>query len=116
MTSVVDFLERMGSEAQWRYASAKDIEAALVDAEIDAPMRTAILAKSAEEVQALLAQARVMCMNQTPSPAPTPHEVPQPQPGPGKEEEEQEDDETPGRSKPSQSPGGSPSPSPHSSP
>jgi hypothetical protein len=113
MTSVVDFLERMGSEAQWRYASSEDIDTALADAQIDAAMRAAILARSAEEVQALLAQARVMCTNQTP--APTPYEEPRPpQPAPGKEEEE-EDDNTKNSSKPSNSTSGSLSSSSHSS-
>jgi hypothetical protein len=116
MSSVVDFLEKMGSEAQWRDASADDIEAALAEAGIDPAMSSAILARSAEQVQALLGQVKLV--NQyTPTPTPKPHEVPTPtQPDPGKEEEEEESDETSGGSKPSNSACSSPATSTHSSP
>jgi hypothetical protein len=96
MTSVVDFLERMGSEAQWRYASLGDIEAALADAEIDAPISVAILAKSAVEVQALLGQVKMMPQQTA---VPSPFDVPKPpQPGPGEEEQEEEGEQESGKS------------------
>jgi hypothetical protein len=96
MTSVVDFLERMGSEAQWRYASSGDIEAALADAKIDAPMSAAILARSAVEVQALLGQVKMMPQQTA---VPSPFDVPKPpQPGPGEGEQENEEEEESGKS------------------
>jgi hypothetical protein len=112
MSNVVDFLEKLGSEAQWRHASSSDIEAALADAGIDAPMCAAILAKSAEEVQALLGQVKLMT---TQTPTPSPHKEPDEQPGPDEGEEEEENDDASGRSKPSSSANGSLSTSSHSS-
>lgn len=92
MSKVVDFLERMGSEAQWRNAPSDEIEQALTNAGIDTPVRDAILAKNAAAVQALLGQVKMMGY-QLPGPhvppPPSPNEVPQkPQPEPEKEEEE----------------------------
>jgi hypothetical protein len=114
MSSVVDFLEKMGSEAHWRHASQDDVEAVLADAGIEASMRTAILAKNATDVRALLGRAQMMTQL---TPTPEPAEVPKPpQPVPGEEEEEQEDAETPGSSKSSKAAAGSSPLSSHSSP
>jgi hypothetical protein len=101
MASVVDFLEKLGSEARWRHASRNDIEAALADAGIEASMCKAILAKNAAEVQALLGRVKMM-PQQTPNPEPA--EVPKPpQPLPGIPEEEEEEGGVPTGSKPSHS-------------
>jgi hypothetical protein len=56
MSSIIDFLERMGSEAQLRDASPEELELALGETEIEAPLRTAILNKDTFELQALLRQ------------------------------------------------------------
>jgi hypothetical protein len=56
MSSVIDFLEKMGSDAQWRHASQEELEVALAEADIAAPESSAILAKDATELQALLRQ------------------------------------------------------------
>lgn len=116
MSSIVDFLERMGSQAHWRYASHDDIQAALTDAGIDASMREAILAKNADEVQALLGRVKMMPQQVGNPGIPIPHEVPKPpQPAPGEQEEEEESEESAGGSKHPKSAHRSPSISPHSS-
>jgi hypothetical protein len=117
MSSVVDFLEKMGSEAQWRYASTDDIKTALMDTGIDTPMCTAILARNADEVQALLGRVTMM-PTQMGNPGIPPHEVPKPpQPVPDEpEEEEEHDDSHSGKHKPSKRACGSPSLSSPSSP
>jgi hypothetical protein len=54
MTDVVDFLERMGQDAQLRHASQDDLELALTSAEIVPELRGAILAKDQAQLEALL--------------------------------------------------------------
>ncbi|MFC5741278.1 hypothetical protein [Dyella tabacisoli] len=56
MSSVIDFLERMGKDAQLRHASHDEVELALTQAQIDTPLCSAILARDASELQALLRQ------------------------------------------------------------
>jgi hypothetical protein len=56
MSSIIDFLERMGNEAQLHDASLEELELALNEAGIEAPLRTAILNKDTSGLQALLRQ------------------------------------------------------------
>jgi hypothetical protein len=56
MSDVVDFLEKLGSEAQWRNASQDELEVALAEAQITAPERSAILAGDASQLQVLMHQ------------------------------------------------------------
>lgn len=100
MSSVIDFLEKMGSDARWRDASPDQIELALAHAEIDGPIGAAILAKNADAVQTLLGQGKQMSML---VPSPTPLDVPPKpqQPVPEEEEEETEEGGKPGQHKPS---------------
>jgi hypothetical protein len=56
MSSVIDFLERVGGDAQWRTASHDEMELALAAAEVEMPLREAILAKDASKLEALLGQ------------------------------------------------------------
>jgi hypothetical protein len=44
MTDVIDFLERMGQDAQLRHASLDDLQQALNSAEIAPELQTVILA------------------------------------------------------------------------
>jgi hypothetical protein len=100
MSSIVDFLEKIGSEARWHDASLEEIAQALADAGIEAPMCTAILTRNAADVQALLGVPKLIG-DQVPSPQEIP--VP-PKPKPGEEEEEEEEgDETREESKASNS-------------
>ncbi len=82
MTDVIDFLERMGQDAQWRHASQDEVELALTSAEIAPELQAAILARDQAHLETLLGQAPVCgCFF------------------PGKEEEEEgdEDEEAPSR-------------------
>jgi hypothetical protein len=56
MLDVVDFLEKMGSEAQWRHASPEALELALAQTDIAAPERVAILAGDASQLKVLMHQ------------------------------------------------------------
>jgi hypothetical protein len=77
MGNVIDFLERLGSDARLRYASGAEVEQALELAQIDSAARAAILAGQRSELEALLgAQANVCCLVR-----------------PGDEDDEEEDDE-----------------------
>ncbi|GLQ50980.1 hypothetical protein ACFFJT_07235 [Dyella flava] len=95
MSDVVDFLERMGSEAHWRHAPAGEIEQALIEADIEIEMRSAILTNDVSELQALLGQVKLMDMQ---TPGPSPEEIPEEpeQPDPEKKEEEEEEGGTTG--------------------
>lgn len=56
MLNVVSFLEKMGSEAQWNEINMGQMESALAEAEIEGPVRSAILNKDAAGLQALMQQ------------------------------------------------------------
>jgi hypothetical protein len=56
MLNVVRFLEKMGSDAQWNEISMEKMELALAEADIEGPVRSAILNKDGAELQALMQQ------------------------------------------------------------
>lgn len=56
MSSVIEFLERMGADAQLRHASQEDIALTLEESQLDAAVGAAIIAKSTAELYALLKQ------------------------------------------------------------
>jgi len=62
MSNVIDFLERMGQDAQLRHASRNDVEQALVRAQIDPELQAAILAKDQRKLETLLEGNIVCCM------------------------------------------------------
>lgn len=62
MFDVIDFLERVGRDAQWRHASRDEVGLALSDAEVDPQLCVAIFAKDGRELQALLGQAPFCCL------------------------------------------------------
>ncbi len=82
MTNVIDFLERMGQDAQLRHASQDEVELALTSAEIAPELQAAILAKDQTYLQTLLGQDPLCGML-----------------FPGKEDEQEDEDteETPSR-------------------
>jgi hypothetical protein len=88
MSSVIDFLEKMGSDAHWRTASQDELELALQETDIAPAERSAILAQDALELRALLREIPLF-MVQIP-----PGEIP-----PGEEEEEEEEGEEEGDEK-----------------
>jgi hypothetical protein len=78
VSNVIDFLERFGRDAELRYASDEDVEAALRQAGIDPSVRLAIVGKDKDALERLLgADTNVCCMINKPD----------------DEEEEEEDDE-----------------------
>ncbi|EIM03928.1 MULTISPECIES: hypothetical protein [Rhodanobacter] len=62
MFDVIDFLERVGQDAQLRHASRDEVGSALSNAEIDPELRVAILARDKEGLQALLGQDPFCCL------------------------------------------------------
>lgn len=54
MTSVIEFLERMGADAQLRHATPEELVAALEEAHVNAEMGAAVIARSTAELYALL--------------------------------------------------------------
>ena len=54
MSKVVEFLATLGRDAQLRNASPDELAQALANAQIDAPLCSAILAKDASQLQDLL--------------------------------------------------------------
>ena len=62
MFDVIDFLESVGQDAQWRHADTQTLAAALTDAQIDPEMRMAILARDEQGLQALLGQDPFCCL------------------------------------------------------
>lgn len=61
MTDVIDFLEKAGCDAQWRYMSQADIELALADAPFDPELKTAILAKDQRRLGSMLGYGVFCC-------------------------------------------------------
>jgi hypothetical protein len=62
MFDVIDFLESVGHDAQWRYADSQTLEAALTAAQIGPELRMAILARDGQGLQALLGQDPFCCL------------------------------------------------------
>lgn len=60
MSSVIEFLERLGADAQLRHASQEDIAQALEESQIDSAVGAAIVAKSTSDLYALLDQQQPM--------------------------------------------------------
>lgn len=77
MSSVIDFLERLGADAQLRHASLEEIAQALEASQVDAATGAAILAKSTADLYALLDE----------------HPMFHTQSNPGREEEEEDEEE-----------------------
>ncbi len=83
MLDVIDFLERMGQDAQLRHAALIDVELASAQAQLDPEIRAAILAGDQSLLETLLGSSNVFCGLL-----------------PGKQDEDEEDDdseETPSR-------------------
>ena len=70
MSSVIAFLERMGTDAQLRHAPQEDIEQALTESQIDSALGAAIIAKSTSELYALLKLRPMFHVMNDPGPLP----------------------------------------------
>jgi hypothetical protein len=77
MSSITDFLERLGADAQLRHASQEELEQAVAETHMDAAVGAAIIAKSTAELYALLDLQPMFHI----------------QNNPGREEEEEEEEE-----------------------
>ena len=66
MSSVIDFLEKMGCDAQLRHASPDDIAQALTETQIESALGAAIIARSTSELYALMRQGPLFCIQTTP--------------------------------------------------
>jgi len=67
MSNVIGFLERMGQDAQLRYATSNEVERALRQAEIDPALQAAILGGDQHRMEVLLgAKTNVCCMVHAP--------------------------------------------------
>lgn len=62
MSDVIDFLERMGQDAKWSYASSEDIGMALTDAEIAPELHASIVGRDQEGLQLLLGITPICAM------------------------------------------------------
>ena len=82
MTDVIEFLERMGQDAQLRHAPQDEVELALTSAKVAPELQAAILANDPAQLETLLGQVPLCAMFM-----------------PGKEDEEEgdEDEETPSK-------------------
>ena len=54
MSSVIEFLERMGADAQLRHASQEEIAMALEESQVDSNLGAAIIAQSTADLYSLL--------------------------------------------------------------
>lgn len=61
MSNVIDFLQKMGQDAQLRYAPRNQVELALAIAQIDPELQTVILAKDQPQLEVLLRGSVTCC-------------------------------------------------------
>jgi len=66
MSKVIEFLERLGSDARLMQAAEEEVALALADAKIDAAAGEAILARDVQELHALLKLAPMVCFQTVP--------------------------------------------------
>ena len=67
MSNVIDFLERLGQDAQLRYATRNELEAALTRAGIEPALRTAMLQSDRSTLESLIgAPSNVCCLVNVP--------------------------------------------------
>jgi hypothetical protein len=80
MSNVVEFLQRMGQDAQLRHASQNELELVLAGVKIAPELQAAILAGDQAMLEVLLGRVNVCCMVQ-----------------PGKEDDDEDTEEDPSR-------------------
>jgi hypothetical protein len=62
MSNIIRFLEKLGSEAQWGDVTTDNLELALVDAQVENTLHSAVLNKDALQLQMLMQQKTHICM------------------------------------------------------
>jgi hypothetical protein len=89
MSNVIDFLEQMGRDAQWRHATGEAMQAALIQAGIEPSVRAAILGEDRGLLESLVgANPNICCMVNHPQ-----EEEEEPREDEEEEEEEKEPEE-----------------------
>jgi hypothetical protein len=61
MSNVIEFLERMGQDAELRYANGQAMEVAMTAADIDPAVRAALAAGDQQQLAALLGAKNNVC-------------------------------------------------------
>jgi hypothetical protein len=94
MSNIIDFLEQMGRDAQWRHATGEAMQAALIQAGIEPPVRAAILDEDRGLLESLVgANPNICCMVNHPQEEEEPREDEEEEEEEEKEPEEEEDEE-----------------------
>jgi hypothetical protein len=94
MSNVIDFLEQMGRDAQWRHATGEAMQAALIQAGIEPSVRSAILGEDRGLLESLVgANPNICCMVNHPQEEEEPREDEEEDEDEEKEPEEEEDEE-----------------------
>jgi hypothetical protein len=94
MSNVIDFLEQMGRDAQWRHATGEAMQAALIQAGIEPSVRAAILGEDRGLLESLVgANPNICCMVNHPQEEEEPREDEEEEEEEEKEPEEEEDEE-----------------------
>jgi hypothetical protein len=88
MSNVIDFLEQMGRDAQSRHITGEAMEAALIQAGIEPPLRAAIMGEDRGLLESLVgANPNICCMINHPQEEEEPRE--------DEDEEEEEEEKEP---------------------
>ncbi|EIL94282.1 hypothetical protein [Rhodanobacter spathiphylli] len=90
MFDVVDFMEKMGGDAQLSQASDSELAEALAATDIASELQSVVLAKNAQHLEALLVAKPVCVLLSPPGPPGSPLHAPLPPPPPLLPEEEWE--------------------------
>jgi hypothetical protein len=61
MFDVIDFLESVGQDAQWRHADTEALGIVLTEAQIDPDLRAAILARDGRDLSFMLGKSHFCC-------------------------------------------------------
>ena len=61
MSNVIEFLERMGSDAGWRGGQVSDVELAIADSTLAPAIKAALLARDSESLRVLIDGASNLC-------------------------------------------------------
>jgi hypothetical protein len=94
MSNVIDFLEHMGRDAQWRHCTGEAMDAALIQAGIEPPVRAAILGEDRGLLESLVgANPNICCMVNHPQEEEEPREDEEEEEEEEKKEPEEEEDE-----------------------
>lgn len=86
MSNVVDFLEKLGENAELRYISGGKLEQALSEAQIDPALHAALLNAEPRELASLLGASANVCSMIRPADEPE-------EPADDEDDEEEEDEE-----------------------